>query len=106
MVIQRCYIAGRMTGMPEFNRPAFNAAAAQLRTLGYHVENPAEIPPIPGDPWAAYMRLALTMMLKCDVVVLLPGWEGSKGATIEQRLAVDLGIPVITFPDFLNGTHA
>lgn len=106
MVIQRCYIAGKMTGLPEFNRPAFNRAAEQLRALGYHVENPAEIPPIPGDPWAAYMRQALAMMLRCDVIVLLPGWEDSRGATIEQRLAVDLGIPVVQLPEFIGATPA
>ena len=38
----RIYLAGPMTGLPEFNYPAFHAEAARLRQLGYHVENPAE----------------------------------------------------------------
>lgn len=38
----RIYIAGPMTGLPDFNFPAFNDMAAILRGLGYHVENPAE----------------------------------------------------------------
>jgi len=40
----RIYIAGPMTGLPEFNYPAFNAAAEYLRSLGHHVENPADNP--------------------------------------------------------------
>ncbi len=38
------YISGPMSGLPECNYPAFNAAAAHLRALGYSVENPAENP--------------------------------------------------------------
>ena len=39
----RIYVAGPMTGHPELNFPAFHAAATELRALGHHVENPAEI---------------------------------------------------------------
>ena len=34
------YLAGPMTGIAEFNFPAFDAAAAKLRDLGYVVFNP------------------------------------------------------------------
>jgi hypothetical protein len=32
--MKRIYIAGPMTGLPEFNYPAFNAEAQRLRGLG------------------------------------------------------------------------
>jgi len=35
------YIAGPMSGLPEFNYPAFFAAAEQLTAAGYDVLNPA-----------------------------------------------------------------
>lgn len=86
----RLYLAGKMTGLPDFNYPAFNAEAARLRAIGYHVENPAENPQ--QDTWQDYMRVAIAQLVKCDAVALLPGWEGSRGALIENGLAVSLGI--------------
>jgi hypothetical protein len=38
----RVYVAGPMTGIKDFNYPAFNAVAASLREAGYLIENPAE----------------------------------------------------------------
>lgn len=89
---KRIYIAGPMTGHPDFNYPAFHAEAARLRALGYQVENPAENPQ--QGSWQAYMRVAIAQLVKCDAIALLPGWENSRGALIENGLAVSLGIPV------------
>lgn len=87
---RRIYIAGPMTGLPDFNYPAFNAEAARLRALGYHVENPAENPG--QQSWAAYMRVAIRQMLTCDTIALLPGWEQSKGARLELSIARRVGL--------------
>lgn len=88
------YVAGPMTDIAEFNYPAFNAAAARLRAMGYHVENPAENPVPPCGTWQGYMRMAITQLAKCDTIALLPGWEKSRGAKIEHRLATELGLSV------------
>jgi len=94
----RIYIAGKMTGQADFNYPAFNSEAARLRAIGYLVENPAEGREQP--TWQAYMRQAITQMMKCDAVALLPGWKDSRGARIENQLAVDLGIPAKPCSEF------
>lgn len=91
----RVYVAGPMTGLPEWNFPAFNAEAARLRALGYHVENPAENPDPPCRTWEAYMRLALRQMLTCGTVALLPGWQNSRGAKREVAVAEELGLRVV-----------
>ena len=88
----RYYIAGPMTGLPDFNYPAFNAMAAKLRAQGHHVENPAEA--VECDSWEAYMRLAIAQLVTCDTIVLLLGWGDSRGAKIEYRLAGDLGLRI------------
>lgn len=61
--MQRIYLSGPMTGLPDYNYPAFNAEAARLRALGYTVENPAENPPVPGHVWELYMRAAIHKLL-------------------------------------------
>jgi nucleoside 2-deoxyribosyltransferase len=94
----RVYIAGPMTGLPDFNYPAFNAEADRLRELGYHVENPAENPEQP--TWAAYMRQAIRQMLTCDAVALLPNWKQSRGALIEHGIAIALGMPARPCEEF------
>jgi hypothetical protein len=89
------YIAGPMTGYPEFNYPAFAAAAAELRAQGIDVRSPHENDDgSTGKPWDFYMRLALRMMLDCDEVLLLPGWEESRGARLERYVAEQLGMKV------------
>lgn len=93
--MKRIYLSGPMTGLPDSNYPAFHYEAARIRRLGYHVENPAENAPPRDGSWSGYMRAALTQMLTCDVIALLPGWMESRGATIERGLAVRLGMEAL-----------
>lgn len=88
----RVYVAGPMTGHKELNFPAFHAAAASLRASGYEVINPAEINPDPNAKWEDCMRADIAQLVTCDQIALLPGWEKSRGALIEARLAADLGM--------------
>lgn len=94
MTARRIYIAGPMTGLPEFNYPAFNTAAHQLRVEGHHVENPASNPTPACGSWLGYMRMALAQLVTCDEVHTLPGWEQSRGARVEVMVADMLGLPV------------
>lgn len=101
MSITKIYIAGPMTGIPDFNFPAFREASATLRSLGLHVTSPHEVTEesdgidAPREkPWSFYMRNSLRAMLDCDRVLMLPGWEMSKGAIIEHRVAHELCMPV------------
>lgn len=98
------YVAGPMTGFPGNNYAAFNAKAAELRAMGFIVENPAENPhPLSADglrlpvcsSWQGYMRLALRQISRADAVYLLPGWRQSRGARVEHQLAVGMGMTLI-----------
>ena len=89
------YIAGPMTGIENFNFPAFNKAAKFLRSKGFGVVNPAEIAPVTGMSWRWYMQQDIPQLVKCDAIYLLPGWRQSKGATLEHHIAQELGMTII-----------
>lgn len=98
--MKRIFLSGRMSGLPEFNYPAFNEAAAKLRAMDFEVENPAENPP--QSTWEDYMRLALRQMLTCEVVAQLGGWQDSRGARMEHDVATRLNIPCMQLASFFD----
>lgn len=91
----KVYIAGPMTGLPEFNYPAFFAAADVLTERGHQPINPARAEVREGcTSWLDFMRAALRDIADADGIALLPGWQDSRGAAIEYRLGHDLGLDV------------
>jgi len=99
----RVYLAGPMRGIPEYNFPAFFAAAEQLKKLGHEVWNPAEhdvkLDNFNPKTDAAkdlkyYMKRDLPAVLESDCIVVLPGWKHSQGAQLEVRVANQCNIPV------------
>jgi nucleoside 2-deoxyribosyltransferase len=95
------YLAGPMTGKAEWNFPRFHEVARQLRSLGWCVVNPAELCPDTTAPWSTIMRRDLKALLDCDTLVLLEGWEDSRGTHLEIQLAHRIGIRVRQLPDVL-----
>lgn len=99
---QALYLAGPMTGLPQHNRPAFDAAAAQLRAAGYTVFNPTENG-LPVDAeWAQHMRADIRGLCICEAIALLPGaaTSSSRGVALEMHLAGALGLPVAEVPQW------
>jgi len=97
--INRIYLSGPMTGIADYNFPAFNAAAARLRKLGYSVANPAEKEIDSKKTWEDYLRADLIELLRCDAIALLPGWQKSKGANLELHVAHRVGIEIMDAAD-------
>lgn len=91
----RIYVAGPMTGLADWNFPAFNAAAERLRAEGWHVENPAEHGLVDGAEWADYLLYDLGRLATCEAVWLLAGWSRSKGATLEVDVAQRTGLRLL-----------
>lgn len=93
------YIAGPMTGIPEFNYPEFHEAERLLGLAGFSsIYNPANI--AGGNTsleYNYYLREGFKMLLECKTMVLLPGWKDSRGAKYELALANMLGITVVEF---------
>jgi hypothetical protein len=89
-----------MRGIPDFNFPAFDAKAAELRAQGHIVFSPAdgdrwlELTGRPVDPRVCFELDTQWICREADAVALLPGWENSKGARAERALAEALGLDV------------
>jgi hypothetical protein len=86
-----------MSGIPAHNYPAFAYAATVLRGQDREVLSPHEIDggSVGSQTWEWYMRRALQMLQECDEIVLLPGWERSRGACFEREVAEILGMPIV-----------
>lgn len=101
-VRMKVYIAGPMTGLPDFNYPAFFAAARDLTERGHEPINPARAEGRKGcKSWQDYMRAALRDLADADGVAMLPGWHDSRGAVIEFHLAHDLGLVVRRWDEWI-----
>lgn len=98
------YLSGPMTGIPEYNAPAFHVAAQILRAEGHTVISPAEMDAEEGHvsgeaegwvgPEEEYERLLkrdFEIIEDVDAIVFLPGWENSGGAGREGEVALKLG---------------
>lgn len=97
----RIYISGPVTGMPDLNRPAFIDAATALRRVGYEVVNPLDNGLPESASYAAHMCADIRMLLECDAIALLLGWEKSRGANLERYIAAVLGMEIGSVEHFL-----
>ena len=122
----KIYLAGPMSGIPQFNYPAFDAAAAYLRDNGFDVMSPAEMddPNIRAaalaspdgahrefqdtleraghqpETWGDFLARDVKIVAdQCDGIVLMEGWAGSRGARLEVFIALQVQKPVF----FYNG---
>lgn len=113
------YIAGPMTGLPQFNYPAFIALAASLRGAGYRVQSPAEMDDpetaaaamrspdgapgsgsANGETWGDFLARDVKLLADdgIEAIVVLPGWERSRGARLETFVGVAMcGMKVYTW---------
>lgn len=94
----KVYISGPITGLPYKEvEKAFNEAEIRLEEQGYEVVNPLNNGLPRESTWKEHMRADLKLLLDCDAIYMLDGWEFSRGVQIEFRIAYNLGIKVINF---------
>lgn len=115
----RIYLAGPMRGIPEFNFPAFFAAADRLKKAGHLVFNPAEhdvnsdfrpqgasgnedLGEMGFDLRRAFAADTGFITSTADAVALLPGWETSSGARAELAVAAAVGLRAGVLEDFFS----
>lgn len=102
----QAYIAGPYTGaVSEHVWTALRAAQRVMEARGWlpivpHVMGPH------GATWDAAMERCRESIRgldpACDCLVLLPGWEDSRGAREERELAMSLGLKVYQLAEVLR----
>ena len=100
----KLYLSGPMRNLPDFNFAEFNRIAKIIR-FKYEVwlTNPAESFGGRKDlSRAEYMRKDIESLLKVDGIVMMDGWENSKGATLELEIAKELGLKLFRWNDELG----
>jgi hypothetical protein len=114
----KVFLVGPMTGIKDFNFPAFDTEAIRLRGLGYDVTSPAELDRgefgplfnrsekgVSADLPASFdlnktLDRNYALIRESDMVATLPGWSMSNGANKEVFVARNAGIQVSKVEDF------
>jgi len=107
------YIAGPMTGIEEYNFPAFDDARDMLHSHGYVAISPADMDRELGyfkdgteaENLANYMKRDLEQVAKADGILLIEGWEASRGANIELTVALICNLVVWVQVEDTDGNH-
>lgn len=82
--------------MPNHNERLFRRNQALLACEGHDAIIPHDISPYePSKEWADYMRECIPALLTCDAISMLPGWEKSKGASLEYEVAKALDMIIL-----------
>lgn len=113
------YLAGPMSGIAQFNFPEFDRLAAHLRGMGYVIASPSEFEHEQirakvmdeattghdhdevGTPWHECLARdnVLVSHPSCIGVIVMPGWEKSRGALLETFVATRLGKPLLALAE-------
>lgn len=97
----RLYISGPMTGIEDFNYPAFHLAKSDLEAGGHVCLSPADLPIREDWEWIDYILADLDSVFAAEGIATLEGHEQSKGARIECRIAALRDIPVKSLAEWL-----
>jgi hypothetical protein len=111
---KKIYLSGPMTGITDFNVPEFKRITAILRKSDYNVVSPVELDmedsPTSGtekERWCYFMERDLNVLMEPTVtsIVLMEGWQKSKGAVLEVIIAEAFGKEILVFIEDIVGFH-
>jgi len=91
--IKCVYISGSISSR-DYNvaKNHFKKVQNNIENSGVYVYNPMEFNK--RDCWEDYMRDALAALVDSDEILMLDGWQSSRGACLERLVAFELNIPI------------
>lgn len=93
---RKCYISGAIAHHDLKERmAAFESAAEWLAMQGFVPVNPFNNGVAQSEHWTEHMRADIGLLLGCDYIYMLKGWELSKGCKLELDVATSCGIKVL-----------
>lgn len=94
------YLSGPYSGDIDKNISLARAIAQELWREGHFVLCPhTNSGHFTNIPYEHSMDGYLYMLPRCDYIVMLPHWQESPGACREYELALEIGMPILYYPD-------
>ena len=91
--IYSVYISGSISGRDRLDAEYhFKSVQDKIEEEDRYVYNPMEFKE--RDSWEDYMRDGLAALVDADAIVMLEGWQESRGACLERHVAFELNIPI------------
>lgn len=92
----KVYISGKISGTDlTETRKRFAAVAKELQEQGHTTINPFENGLSENDSWENHIVRGIADLLHCKAIYMLRDWEESKGARIEQAIALELELLIM-----------
>lgn len=104
MLKTKIYIAGKITGDPNYKEKFANMESELLKIPGTTVINPATLPT--GLKPADYARICFSMINSSDIVVFAPDYKKSQGALLEMQYCRYIKKTWATFEEYIMRRQA
>lgn len=89
------YTVGSISDDPRW-KSKFKAAKDHYESLGFEVLSPLDCPD--GLTYCRYMQLSMEYVFRADMILALPDWDRSPGATAEIYTAMSIKTPILYEP--------
>ena len=104
---KKVFLSGPMTGYPGYNFQRFNLAEKQLADAGIECVNPVNICKKYKEEHVLADKAVFDKMIaeqqeaerECDAILLLDGWQMSKGVRLELKTALEMDMQIFLEED-------
>ena len=104
---KKVFLSGPMTGYPGYNFQRFNLAEKQLADAGIECVNPVHICKKYKEEHVLADKAVFDKMIaeeqeaerECDAILLLDGWQMSKGVRLELKIALEMDMQIFLEED-------